>query len=189
LRIATSAALLIIDMQKAIDHPSWGVRNNPGAEANMLRLLAAWRAAGRTVIHVRHVSKEPTSTFRPGQPGIEFKPGFAPLAGETVVEKSVPTAFIGTSLEALLRGWGTDSLVIVGVITNNSVEATARVAGNLGFNTVVVSDGSFTFGKTDFAGTFRSAEEVHAMSLANLNGEYATVLTTDAVLAAIKPGT
>jgi nicotinamidase-related amidase len=189
MHIATSAALLIIDMQKAIDHPSWGVRNNVGAEANMLRLLAAWREAGRTVVHVRHVSKKPTSTFRPGQPGIDFKPGFAPLAGESVVEKSVPTAFIGTSLEALLRGRGADSLVIVGVITSNSVEATARVSGNLGFNTFVVSDGTFTFGKADFAGTFRTADEVHAMSLANLNGEYATVLITDAVLAAIKAGT
>ncbi|HSP17289.1 MAG TPA: cysteine hydrolase family protein [Thermoanaerobaculia bacterium] len=154
----------------------------------MLRLLAAWREAGRTVIHVRHVSKEPTSTFRPGQPGVEFKPGFVPLAVETIVEKSVPTAFIGTSLEALLRARGADPLVIVGVITNNSVEATARVSGNLGFNTIVVSDGTFTFGKADFAGTFRSAKEVHSMSLANLNGEYATVLSANTVLAAIKAG-
>jgi nicotinamidase-related amidase len=171
MRIANSAVLLVIDMQKAIDHPSWGVGNNPDAEANMLRLMAAWRESGRAVIHVRHLSKSPTSTFRPGQPGIEFKPGFVPLAGEIIVEKSVPTAFIGTSLEALLRGRGTDSLVVVGVITNNSVEATVRVSGNLGFNTIVVSDGTFTFGKADFAGTLRSAEEVHAMSLANLDGE------------------
>ena len=32
-------------------------------------------------------------------------------------------------------------LVIVGVITKNSVEATVRMAGNLGFDTFLVEDG------------------------------------------------
>ena len=72
--------------------------------------------------------------------------------------------------------------MIAGVITNNSVEATVRMAGNLGFSTWLVEDACFTFGRVDWNGTWRSAEEVHAMSLANLDGEYCTVLITDAVL-------
>ena len=63
--------------------------------------------------------------------------------------------------------------MIIGVTTNNSVEATARASGNLGFRTIVVSDATFTFGRKDFAGRMHTAEEVHAMSLANLDGEYA----------------
>jgi nicotinamidase-related amidase len=68
-------------------------------------------------------------------------------------------------------------VAIVGVSTNNSVEATARSSGNLGFRTWVASDGTFAFSKLDFNGTRRSAEDVHAMALANLHGEYATVVT------------
>jgi len=180
--IPNATALLVIDLQLAVDHPSWGPRNNPGAEANILRLLAAWRAAGRPVVHVRHLSKDPHSTFRPGQPGADFKPGFQPQPGELLIEKTVPGAFSGTDLEALLRSRGIEALVITGVATNNSVEATARVAGDLGFRTIVVADATFAFAKADFHGTPRTADEVHAMSLANLHGEYATVLETDVVL-------
>lgn len=72
--------------------------------------------------------------------------------------------------------------MITGVITNNSVEATARMSGNLGFDSFVVADATAMFGRSDFNGAWRSAEDVHAMSLANLDGEYATIVTTDAVL-------
>ena len=72
--------------------------------------------------------------------------------------------------------------MIVGVSTNNSVESTARTAGNLGFSTVVISDATFAFEQRDFSGTLRSAQEVHWMSLANLDGEYATVRSTAEVL-------
>lgn len=180
-----STALLVIDMQNAVDHPSWGARNNPAAEANIQRLLAAWRAAGAPVIHVRHLSRQPASTFRPGTPGVDFKPGFQPRSGEPVIDKSVPGAFTGGALEALLREREIEGLVITGVATSNSVEATARVAGDLGFRTVVVADATFTFARADFHGRPRTADEVHAMSLANLDGEYAAVLDTDAVLGAV----
>jgi nicotinamidase-related amidase len=74
---------------------------------------------------------------------------------------------------------------LVGVSTNNSVESSARSAGNLGFRTQVVSDATFAFAQTDYAGTARSADEVHAMSLANLNGEYAQIRTSVDVIAAL----
>jgi nicotinamidase-related amidase len=179
------AALLVIDVQYAIDHPSWGQRNNPQAEANIAALLAAWRAGGRPIYHIRHDSTEAQSHYRPGQPGHEFKPEALPLAGETVIGKRTHSAFIGTDLEARLRAAGVQTLIVTGVITNNSVEATVRMAGNLGFETFLVEDACFTFGRQDWAGTPRSAAEVHAMSLANLEGEYATVVDTAAVLAAL----
>ena len=177
------AALVIIDFQKAIDHPSWGERNNPGAETNIALLLKAFRAARRPVYHVRHDSVEPQSHYRPGQPGNEFKPEAQPLAGEPIIVKNTNSAFIGTDLESRLRRARHTVLFIAGVITNNSVEATVRVAGNLGFDTFLIEDACFTFGRRDWNGAFRTAAEVHAMSLANLDGEYCAVIRTRDVLA------
>ena len=181
-----SAALVVIDVQYAIDHPSWGVRNNPQAEGNIATLLAAWRASGRPIYHVRHDSTEAKSHYRPGQAGHEFKAEAMPLPGETVIGKRTNSAFIGTGLEATLRAAGVETLIVAGVITNNSVEATVRMAGNLGFETFVVEDACFTFGRRDWNGTWRTAAEVHAMSLANLEGEYARVVGTGEVLEALE---
>jgi nicotinamidase-related amidase len=177
-----STALIIIDMQKGMQSSTLPPRNNPAAEDNIARLLDSWRAANLPVVCVRHISRSLTSVFAPGQDGVEFQPRFMPLPHEHVVEKNVPDAFINTALERWLHARGIRDIVIAGVSTNNSVEASARTAGNLGFSTVVVADGCFAFEKRDFNGTLRSAEDVHAMSLANLHDEYAQVRTTDAVL-------
>jgi len=182
-----NAALLVIDVQKAIDHPNWGQRNNPQAEQNIAALLRAWRDTGRPIYHIRHDSTEPASHYRPGQPGHDFKPEAQPLPGETVIVKRTNSAFIGTDLEQRLRSANHSPLVVTGVITNNSVEATVRMAGNLGFDTYLVEDAVFTFGRKDWAGTFRIASEVHAMSLANLDGEYCSITTTREVLDALEP--
>src|SRR5690242_6400425 len=99
LTITPHTALIIIDMQLAIDDPSWsreGPRNNPNAEQSALRLMEAWRAARRPVYHVRHDAVEPRSTYRPGQPGNSFKPGFEPRPGEELIPKSTGSAFVAT---------------------------------------------------------------------------------------------
>ncbi len=179
-------ALLVIDVQKAIDapyHAAEGPRNNPQAEQNIATLLAAWRRLGWPVFHIRHDSTLATSAYRPGQPGNAFKPEVAPLPQETVIAKRTNSAFIGTDLEARLRGAGINALVVTGVVTNNSVEATVRMAGNLGFDTCLVADACFTFAKRDYAGVLRSAEDVHAMALANMADEYCIIRTTAAILA------
>lgn len=178
--IARNAALLLIDLQKAVDDPRWGRRNNPDAERNIGKLLAHWRATARPVVHIRYESREPESTFQAG--GLEFKPVAVPQSAEPVFTKPGKNAFIGTALEPWLRERGVAQLVIVGVTTNNSVEATARMAGEIGFETIVVADGTFAFDRLDYHRHPRLAEEVHAMSLANLEGEYARILDTIAVL-------
>jgi nicotinamidase-related amidase len=179
------SALIVIDLQRAIDDASWGQRNNPEAERNIAALLEAWRTTRRPVYHIRHDSTEPASSYRPGQPGHAFKPEATPLTGETVIPKQTNSAFIGTGLDHLLRDAHHDTLIVTGVITNNSVEATVRMAGNLGFDTFLVEDATFTFGRRDWYGLFHPASEVHAMSLANLDGEYCTVVRCRDVLAAV----
>lgn len=182
--IDSNCALIIIDMQQGINHPRLGRRNNPQAGQQMISLLQAWREAGRPVIHVRHFSTSPESVFWPEQSGVEYQPAFLPQPGERELRKQVPDAFCGSSLEGWLRNDGIRQVLIVGVVTHNSVESTARTGGNLGFDVRVAHDACFTFDQPDFFGTPRSAEDVHAMSLGNLHGEYATVVSTAQILEA-----
>ncbi|WP_199192907.1 cysteine hydrolase family protein [Allosphingosinicella deserti] len=176
-------ALTIIDMQQCMADPATPPRNNPDAEANIARLLATWRAALRPIVHVRHISRDPASGFRPGQPGVLFQDAFLPAAGEHVVDKHVTDAFAGSGLERFLRVRSIGSLVVVGVATNYSVEATVRAAACLGFSVTLVSDACFTFDRPDLDGRPRRADDIHRVSLANLAGEYATVCTAEEVLA------
>jgi nicotinamidase-related amidase len=146
-------------------------------------MLAAWRRTGRPVVHVQHLSREPRSPLRPGQPGVEFKDVARPLAGERIVQKSVNSAFIGTDLEAYLRERGIDALVIAGLTTDHCVSTTTRMAGNLGFETWLVADATATFGKRGFSGVFHEAQLLHDTALASLHGEFAEVLEAEDLLA------
>lgn len=177
-----SSALMIIDVQQAIDDPSWGRRNNSDAERCMCALLEHWRERGWPVIHVRHESLDPDSTYRPGQRGCAFKKEVQPRDEEHVVTKHVNSAFIGTALDGWLKARNIGSLVICGVITNNSVEATARMAGNLGYLTYVVSDATATFDRVDLNGMLHLAEQMHSIALSNLAGDYAQIVTSSEVL-------
>ncbi len=184
-QLPRETALLIIDVQNAIDEPVWsryGERNHPRAELRMAEILQKWRASGRPVFHIKHESRQVNSSYRPGQAGCDFKECVTPQVGETIVIKHVNNAFIGTDLESRLKEKGIAVLVIFGVITNNSVEAMVRMAGNLGFKTYLVEDACFTFAQPDYAGRLRTAAEVHAMSLANLDGEYCAVVGTAELL-------
>ena len=183
-RLADNAALVIVDFQKAIDDPKWGRRNNPDAEARTARLLSAWREAGRPVIHVQHLSREADSPYRPGQPGCDFKEDLAPTAGEMLVQKRTHNAFVETGLEAVLRDRGIGSVVIAGVLLHNSVDATVRMAANLGFDTWLADDATASVDVVDLQGRLWPAEDVHALSLAHLKDEYAVVASTEGILAA-----
>lgn len=179
------AVLLIVDVQKGMDvYAKEYNRNNPELEKNIARLQSAWRKSGRPIIHVQHLSKDAQSPLRPGQPGVEIKDEVKPLPGEPVVQKSVSSAFIGTTLEADLRRLGLTTLVVVGMQTNMCVSTTARMAGNLGFTTYVVSDATATFDNTGPNGKRYGSELLHDVALADLNGEFSTVVDTKTLLAA-----
>jgi nicotinamidase-related amidase len=163
--------LLVIDVQRAFDDDSWPERNNPEAEAHVAELLAAWREAGAPVVHARHESLEAEGLFRRGTPSFEFKDEAAPLAGEPVVEKTVNSAFIGTGLEELLRAAGAETVVITGLTTNHCCSTTARMAGNLGFETWFVSDATATHARGGY-----DAETMHRVELAAIDDEFCEVV-------------
>ena len=182
IEMTNKTLLLLIDLQNAIEHPSWGRRNNLDAESNIRTLLDLWRNQGWPVCHIRHDSTDTLSHYRPGQSGNNFRTAFAPKANELIISKTTNSAFVGTPLEDVLRQNAIKQVVVVGVITNNSVEATVRMGGNLGFDILLVADGCYTFDRKDLNGKLWRAEDVHALSLANLDGEYCRVVTTDDII-------
>lgn len=177
-----NAALVLIDIQKGFDSPVWGRRNNPDAETNVAALLHAWRKTGRPLFHIQHLSQDPRSPLRAGSPGCEIKDIVRPHNGEPVIQKRVNSAFIGTDLEEQLRRAGITTLIMTGLTTNHCVETTTRMAGNLGFLTYLVSDATATFDRQGPDGVLHTAEDIQAMTLANLHQEFATIMTTDEVL-------
>lgn len=181
-------ALVVIDVQKGFDDPRWGRRNNPQAESNIRKLLEAWRRAHMPVIHTQHCSTERDSPLRAGVSGNEIKEIAAPRPGEPVLRKSVNSAFIGTRLEPLLRKKRIGAIVLVGITTDHCVSTTARMAGNMGFDTYVVSDATATFDRNGPDGVTYKAEEIHAVNLASLHKEFATITDTDSLLTRLRSG-
>jgi nicotinamidase-related amidase len=184
-----TTALLVVDVQKGFDEieAAGCRRNNPKAVAVIVGLLAHCRAVGAPVVHVRHASLEPDSVFRAERPGFAVKDEASELPGEPVIVKHVNSSFIGTDLEHRLRAQGIDTLVITGATTNHCVETTTRMAGNLGFRTLLVRDATWTFDRTGPDGEDHRAEDIHQMTLANLSGEFAEIVTADTVRARLRP--
>jgi nicotinamidase-related amidase len=182
----SDAVLLVIDLQNGFDHPSWGRRNNPDLELRIAELLRTWRACRAPVFHARHMSSVLDSPLRPGQHGNEFKSCAMPLPGEAVIEKRVNSCFIGTSLEADLRSRGLGTLVIAGLTTNHCVSTTARMAGNLGFLTWVVSDATATFDRIGPDGAVHSAELIQSVALSDIHEEFAMIIDTRTAIAAMR---
>jgi nicotinamidase-related amidase len=177
--------LVLIDVQRGFDDERWGDRNNPDAERHLGELLEAFRAADLPVFHVRHDSTEQDSPLRADRPGNAFKPAVEPVDGEPVIEKEVNSAFIGTDLETRLRGAGVRRPVIAGFTTDHCVSTTTRMAENLGFEPFVVGDACMTHDR-ELNGTRYAAEQNHRIALAQLSGEFADIVETATLLAALE---
>jgi nicotinamidase-related amidase len=181
-------ALIVVDVQRAFDE--WEAagkrRNNPEAVARIVDLLDAFRREQAPIFHIRHEGTRPNSSFRPGSTGFAVKDEAREHDGEPVIVKRVNSAFIGTDLENRLRDAGIKTVVICGATTNHCVETTTRMAGNFGFDACLVRDATWTFDRVGPDGDAHSAEAIHAMTLSNLNGEFARIVTAADAIAALK---
>lgn len=188
-----SPALLLVDMQNEFVHPQ-GKLFVPGAPETVPRLAAvlqAFRQAGLPVIHVRREHRPDGSdvetvrreAFRrlggfclPGSWGADFIPELAPLSGERIVVKRGWSAFLGTELHGRLQELGVKTLVIGGTQTPNCVRATLYDATSLGYEVVLLGDG-----------TSSASPEVQAANLRDLGALGVPILPCAELIALLPP--
>lgn len=180
----TNTALILIDLQKGFDNENYwgGNRNNKDAEKKIEEILGKWRALNLPIFHVVHSSTDPNSLLHKSHPGFEIKDEVKPIEGEPIIAKNVNSAFIGTDLKERLDSSGIEKLVIVGLTSNHCISTTTRMAGNFGYDTLLISDATATFDRKGINGEIFSAEIIHQTTLANLNEEFCKVINTKQLL-------
>jgi len=174
-------ALILVDIQKGFDNVEYwgGQRNNPDAEENAGELLRLWRKHHLPIFHIKHCSSNPDSLLNEANEGNDFKDLIKPISSEPIIKKNVNSAFIGTDLKQQLDNLKITKLVIVGLTTDHCISTTTRMAGNLGFDTFLVSDATATFNRKGLEGQNYPAELLHETALASLNDEFARIVTTE----------
>ena len=175
--------LIMVDLQN--DYFPGGSMELVGiqeAAANAQILLKQFRKANAPVIHIQHISSRPGATFfLPETKGVEIHETVAPQEGETVVAKSYPNSFRGTSLLEILKNQTVNRVVICGAMSHMCIDATTRAAFDLGFDCIVAEDACATKDLM-FKGKTITAAEVHASFMAALSTPYAKVISTREII-------
>ncbi len=165
---AKTTALLIQDLQNDViseggafaDSGAPAHAKSQNVVANVIALAAAGRRAGMAIIHVHYI-------VEPGAPGLKLNAplfqgvkeanaivrgtwgaapvdGLEPQEGDFVVDKMRMNGFHDSHLETILKGLGTDTIIVSGAWTNFSVEHSARHGADAGYRVLVVTDGTST---------------------------------------------
>ena len=185
------------DSRIGVEYPEiaayWNGRIADLVVPNIRRLLESFRQRGRRVVYTRngaitphgdeltarlrsHVRRRtPVARYR-GTAAYDVMPALAPRQDELVVDKLTSGAFNASILDHALRNMGVRDVVIVGISTDMCVHGTARVAAELGYNSLICEDACATY-------TARAHQEALLMH-ARVFGR---VATTDDVLAELNP--
>src|SRR3954463_13836979 len=177
-------ALVLIDIQNNyFPGGRWALAGIESAADNAARVLAAARAVGDLVVHVRHEFPTPDAPFfASDSEGARIHPKVRNLQGEPVILKHHVNAFRETDLKAILDRHGVEEVVICGAMSHMCVDAGARAASDLGYKCVVVHDACATRDQ-EFEGVVLPAAEVQAAFMPALRFGYAKLVTTEEYLA------
>jgi nicotinamidase-related amidase len=172
-------ALVVIDVQNDYDGGNLAIQHPPFAEtvANVARAMDAAAAAGIQIVVVRQMAPENSAIFAKGSHGGELHPEIARRGRDHYVEKTMPSAFTGTDLEAWLRANAIDTIAVVGYMTHNCDLSTIIHAVHMGFAVEFLSDASGSVPYANSAG-YASAEDIHRVVSVVLQSRFAAVLKT-----------
>jgi nicotinamidase-related amidase len=174
-----ATALIVVDVQQGLDDDEYyGRRNNADCELRIGMLLDAWRAHHWPVVFVQHASTNPDSPLYPDGPGHRLKPV---VSGECDlhVNKRVSSAFVGEpDLHEWLQGHGITGVAVCGIQTNMCCESTARMASDLGYDTLLVLDATHTFDLAALDGDVITADELARTTAAVFHHEFGQIVST-----------
>lgn len=173
------AVLLLIDHQNDYLDGALPLVGIEAAVRVNQALLKAARSHGTPVVHIRHLSKPGAPLFDPTGRGAAFIDVLAPVAGEAVVDKTLPNGFAGTGLADLLSGLGRKDLLITGFMTHNCVSSTARAALDHGYGVTVVADATATRDLPAHGGGVLAAADLQKASLTALADRIALVVDSN----------
>jgi nicotinamidase-related amidase len=191
-------ALLVIDVQESFrQRPNWAVVDHPDIADRAGRLVAGARANGDLVVWVLHTEPGTGTVFDPAEGHVRLIDGLEPAAGEPVLHKTSHNAFTTTNLQQLLTEAGVGEVVVCGIRTEQCCETTARLASDLGYRVLFVTEATATqpiphrdapAGQTvaELLADPRTlpADEVVARTEYALAGRFATIVTIDEVVGA-----
>ncbi len=198
--VPARTAVLVIDLQQDFVSPAGGLARL-GADLGTVQaivprvasLLDRARAAGALVIFVCHVNSDATSSGPirekrqdlgrervrvcwQGTAGVQVDDRLPLAEGDVVVHKHRFSAFLNTPLDSILRARGIQTLVVVGMSTNVCVDSTAREGFMRDYYVVIPEDCVAS-----------SRPELHAPALETLKRYFATITTSDAIVACWQP--
>jgi nicotinamidase-related amidase len=172
-----ASALVMVDLQNTYREGVMRLEGVEAAIAEARRLLGRAREAGIPIFHIQHDAGAGSPYDLNAAIG-RISDEVAPCAGEAVITKHYPSAFVQTDLEARLRASGAKDVVIAGFMTHMCVNPTARSAFNLGFRPTVVAAATATRDLPDLEGGIVPAAALQAASLAALGDLFAVVART-----------
>ncbi|MHB1210580.1 MAG: cysteine hydrolase family protein [Acidimicrobiales bacterium] len=145
-------------------------------------------ALGMPVVVVQQVAPETSPIFARGSHGYGLHEVVTSRSYDHRVEKTLPSAFVGTDLAPWLEARSIDTIVIVGYMTQNCDESTARDAVHRGLAVEFLSDATGTLAMANQQGSL-GAEELHRAVLLVLQSRFAAVSTTREWVDAVHNGT
>lgn len=178
-----NSALLLLEMQNDY-FPNGRIPLEKSLEASTKAqaVLHSYREKKLPIIHIQHISTHPDATyFLPCTKGADFYSTLQPTKSETVIKKHYPNSFKDTGLLNHLIKNQINHLIICGMMTQMTVEATVRAAYDLGFSCTVLAD-ACAAKQLEFNNIVIPAQEVHFAFLAALQPTYAVVLNSDEFL-------
>ncbi|CAF3717386.1 unnamed protein product [Rotaria sp. Silwood1] len=177
-------ALLVVDFQNDyFPGGLWTLCGMDAAADNAARILAAARASGDLIVHIRHeFTTNDAPFFKPESSGAQIHPKVQNLKDEYVVVKRYTNSYRETNLKDILDRHGIRQVVICGAMSQNCIDAVTRASFDFGYDCIVIHDACATR-DLEFNGMPIPAKYVHAAFMAALQFAYAKTLSTDEYLA------
>lgn len=172
----SKSALVLIDCQQTYRQGVMQLENVEAALKEADALLQRYRRAGRPVIHIMHDAGCGTP-YDITAPIGQIAEVVAPIEGEPVIVKKLPSAFEQTNLDAELKKRGIERVVYVGFMTHICVNSTTRASFSRGYaNTVVASATATRAIPNPATGSNMPAQQLQDASLSALGDMFAVVV-------------